>query len=177
MFQTSSSVGKLAERVGFSHSASAKFLIRRDLVASSSFSCVFSQRERLSHGHCVAARFSLDTKPDCPRHSGEDKGCTSVAERVGFEGAAPRGVPRVKKCPRLPALDQSRKAPWPCEKLAERVGFEPTSPVLPGYPLSRRALSTAQTPLRSDETILRARLESGKLADCGAPSPWPCPEN
>src|SRR5712692_2571585 len=32
--------------------------------------------------------------------------------------------------------------------MAERVGFEPTSPVLPGYPLSRRALSTAQTPLR-----------------------------
>ena len=31
--------------------------------------------------------------------------------------------------------------------MAERVGFEPTSPVLPGYPLSRRALSTAQTPL------------------------------
>ncbi len=33
-------------------------------------------------------------------------------------------------------------------RMAERVGFEPTSPVLPGYPLSRRALSTAQTPLR-----------------------------
>jgi hypothetical protein len=32
--------------------------------------------------------------------------------------------------------------------LAERVGVEPTSPVLPGYPLSRRALSTTQTPLR-----------------------------
>src|ERR1700676_4965394 len=32
--------------------------------------------------------------------------------------------------------------------MAERVGFEPTSPVLPGYPLSRRALSTAQTPLQ-----------------------------
>jgi hypothetical protein len=28
------------------------------------------------------------------------------------------------------------------------VGFEPTSPLLAGYPLSRRALSTAQTPLR-----------------------------
>ena len=34
--------------------------------------------------------------------------------------------------------------------MAERVGFEPTSPVLPGYPLSRRALSTAQTPLRTN---------------------------
>src|ERR1700730_17840070 len=33
--------------------------------------------------------------------------------------------------------------------MAERVGFEPTSPVLPGYPLSRRALSTAQTPLQT----------------------------
>ena len=33
--------------------------------------------------------------------------------------------------------------------MAERVGVEPTSPVLPGYPLSRRALSTTQTPLRS----------------------------
>jgi hypothetical protein len=33
--------------------------------------------------------------------------------------------------------------------MAERVGFEPTSPVLPGYPLSRRALSTAQTPLHA----------------------------
>src|SRR5713226_7025065 len=30
---------------------------------------------------------------------------------------------------------------------AERVGFEPTRP-FPVYPLSRRALSTAQTPLR-----------------------------
>src|ERR1700690_338211 len=37
--------------------------------------------------------------------------------------------------------------------MAERVGFEPTSPVLPGYPLSRRALSTAQTPLRIRCTI------------------------
>ncbi len=36
----------------------------------------------------------------------------------------------------------------PAGQMAERVGFEPTSPVLPGYPLSRRALSTAQTPLR-----------------------------
>ena len=35
-------------------------------------------------------------------------------------------------------------------RMAERVGFEPTSPVLPGYPLSRRALSTAQTPLRGE---------------------------
>jgi hypothetical protein len=35
------------------------------------------------------------------------------------------------------------------EPMAERVGFEPTSPVLPGYPLSRRALSTAQTPLHT----------------------------
>ena len=34
------------------------------------------------------------------------------------------------------------------QDMAERVGFEPTSPVLPGYPLSRRALSTAQTPLQ-----------------------------
>jgi hypothetical protein len=34
--------------------------------------------------------------------------------------------------------------------MAERVGFEPTSPVLPGYPLSRRALSTAQTPLQRE---------------------------
>jgi hypothetical protein len=33
--------------------------------------------------------------------------------------------------------------------MAERGGFEPTSPVLPGYPLSRRALSTAQTPLHA----------------------------
>jgi hypothetical protein len=37
---------------------------------------------------------------------------------------------------------------WGGIGMAERVGFEPTSPVLPGYPLSRRALSTAQTPLR-----------------------------
>src|SRR5690348_4234706 len=36
-------------------------------------------------------------------------------------------------------------------RMAERVGFEPTSPVLPGYPLSRRALSTAQTPLLGNE--------------------------
>ena len=33
--------------------------------------------------------------------------------------------------------------------MAERVGFEPTGPVLPGHPLSRRALSTTQTPLRA----------------------------
>jgi hypothetical protein len=39
--------------------------------------------------------------------------------------------------------------------MAERVGFEPTSPVLPGYPLSRRALSTAQTPLRGEQRIKR----------------------
>ena len=38
--------------------------------------------------------------------------------------------------------------------MAERVGFEPTSPVLPGYPLSRRALSTTQTPLRRRSLIL-----------------------
>src|SRR6267154_1010138 len=38
--------------------------------------------------------------------------------------------------------------------MAERVGVEPTSPVLPGYPLSRRALSTTQTPLRGGSAIL-----------------------
>src|SRR5579864_7530820 len=42
-------------------------------------------------------------------------------------------------------------------KMAERVGFEPTSPVLPGYPLSRRALSTAQTPLRK-RSLAEARF-------------------
>src|SRR4029077_15512034 len=41
--------------------------------------------------------------------------------------------------------------------MAERVGFEPTSPVLPGYPLSRRALSTAQTPLPT-ESLAEARF-------------------
>ncbi len=46
--------------------------------------------------------------------------------------------------------------------MAERVGVEPTSPVLPGYPLSRRALSATQTPLRpslyrtGSQTINRA---------------------
>src|SRR6267143_5524207 len=39
-------------------------------------------------------------------------------------------------------------ARWAYWRMAERVGVEPTSPVLPGYPLSRRALSTTQTPLR-----------------------------
>src|SRR6266566_8702346 len=38
-------------------------------------------------------------------------------------------------------------ARWAYWRMAERVGVEPTSPVLPGYPLSRRALSTTQTPL------------------------------
>src|SRR5271170_4490704 len=38
--------------------------------------------------------------------------------------------------------------------MAERVGFEPTVPVLPGHSLSRRALSTAQTPLRGSMTRL-----------------------
>ncbi len=39
--------------------------------------------------------------------------------------------------------------------MAERVGFEPTSPVSPGYSLSRRALSTAQTPLRGLSIYLK----------------------
>jgi hypothetical protein len=38
----------------------------------------------------------------------------------------------------------------PLKKLAERVGFEPTVGFLL-HSLSRRALSTAQTPLRGDD--------------------------
>ncbi len=45
--------------------------------------------------------------------------------------------------------------------MAEGVGFEPTSPVLPGYPLSRRALSTAQTPLLNDAAILTEARKRG----------------
>ena len=37
--------------------------------------------------------------------------------------------------------------------LAERVGFEPTVE-FPLHSLSRRALSTAQTPLRANGTVL-----------------------
>ena len=44
--------------------------------------------------------------------------------------------------------------------MAERVGFEPTVPVLPGHSLSRRALSTAQTPLRGSITRLSEALMS-----------------
>jgi hypothetical protein len=47
------------------------------------------------------------------------------------------------------------------ENLAERVGVEPTSPVLPGYPLSRRALSTTQTPLRRSSLILSETCRQG----------------
>lgn len=64
-----------------------------------------------------------------------------MAERVGFEEPALRVAPRTKSQARRLVLGLRRK-------MAERVGFEPTSPVLPGYPLSRRALSTAQTPLQ-----------------------------
>src|SRR5882724_629851 len=52
--------------------------------------------------------------------------------------------------------------------MAERVGVEPTSPVLPGYPLSRRALSTTQTPLRGGSAILteaRRRGNAGPAKD------------
>src|ERR1700683_912715 len=47
--------------------------------------------------------------------------------------------------------------------MAERVGFEPTDPVLTGHSLSRRALSTAQTPLSG-----QIRLTQGgeALAKC-----------
>src|SRR5579872_2857904 len=54
-----------------------------------------------------------------------------VTRRRARRGSSPKCTPRRRKL----------------NEMAERVGFEPTSPVLPGYPLSRRALSTAQTPL------------------------------
>jgi hypothetical protein len=50
--------------------------------------------------------------------------------------------------------------------MAERVGFEPTSPVLPGYPLSRRALSTAQTPLPTES------LTEGQVFSNAASGMW-----
>src|SRR5467141_4364636 len=48
----------------------------------------------------------------------------------------------------------NRCARWAYWRMAERVGVEPTSPVLPGYPLSRRALSTTQTPLHAPMALL-----------------------
>jgi hypothetical protein len=74
--------------------------------------------------------------------------CTILNE---LEGGGEGGIRRARPCaqrleqspmPALSLLDHVAR------KMAERVGFEPTSPVLPGYPLSRRALSTAQTPLQ-----------------------------
>ena len=53
-------------------------------------------------------------------------------------------------------MDETRE-----EKLAERVGFEPTVG-FPQHPLSRRALSTAQTPLRGDRLILTTLAVSHK---------------
>jgi hypothetical protein len=51
------------------------------------------------------------------------------------------------------------------QDLAERVGFEPTSPLLAGYPLSRRALSTAQTPLRGAVSFKISRAPEGQQLD------------
>jgi hypothetical protein len=53
-------------------------------------------------------------------------------------------------------------------RMAERVGFEPTVPVLPGHSLSRRALSTAQTPLRGSKHRLSEALPRLNLRVDGA---------
>jgi hypothetical protein len=101
-----------------------------------------------------------------------------VAERVGFEPTsrlAHAGARERNKVPGYP-LSKCTKAVRVVddlagvfqEQVAERVGFEPTSPVLPGYPLSRRALSTAQTPLRAVSVILAYQSVSLSAIRAGA---------
>src|SRR5271156_7210274 len=51
-------------------------------------------------------------------------------------------------------------------KLAERVGFEPTVE-FPRHSLSRRALSTAQTPLRSFSSCSLTNVVRGHNSGCG----------
>jgi hypothetical protein len=62
--------------------------------------------------------------------------------------------------------------PTDSKKMAERVGFEPTVPVLPGHSLSRRALSTAQTPLRGSIIRLSEALMGLNLG-VGGGRCWP----
>ena len=120
-----------------------------------------------------ALRTAPGTSPR-PAVSHLDYVAGKLAERMGFEEHALRLAPGTKSQARLllvayvsgiwrrgwdlnstPCAQRRERVPGPplarglrLRNLAERVGFEPTSPVLPGYPLSRRALSTAQTPLR-----------------------------